>query len=133
MAEKYKLVAVNPETGEVTWLDDDILIIGKKPYRIDKGYVKVFVTFLQDIVMDKQITGKAIRLLMYMISRLDYNSYEITIIPQETIQELGVRKQTFYEWLNILMDKGIIEKINRYKYRLQPYRAIKGQTSKVDG
>ncbi len=130
MAEKYKLVVVNPETGEVTWLEDDILILGHKPYRIDKGYVKIFVTFLYDL-LDEEITGKAIRLLMYMISRLEYNSYEITIIPQEAIKDLQIARKTFYNWLNVLIEKNIIKKVNRYKYRLEPYQAIKGQTAKV--
>jgi predicted transcriptional regulator len=63
-----------------------------------------------------------------MIGKLDYNTYEITIIPQEAIKDLGITNKTFYNWLNTLMEKGLIEKINRYKYRLKPYTAVRGDT-----
>ncbi len=128
--ERYKLVAVNADTGEVTWFEDDVLILGRKPYRVDKGYVKLFITFLYDL-LDEEITGKAVRLLVYMISRLEYNTYEITLIPQEAIKDLGIARKTFYNWLNVLIEKEIIRKISRYKYKLEPYKAIKGQTAKV--
>jgi ribosomal protein L12E/L44/L45/RPP1/RPP2 len=120
------LIIVNKNTGEI--LEENVLIIGRKPYKVDKGFIKIFVTFLYDIVEDESIAGKSIRLLLYMIGKLDYNTYEITIIPQEAIKDLGITKQTFYNWLDTLMEKNIIEKINRYKYRLKPYTAIKGNS-----
>ena len=120
------LIIVNKNTGEI--LEENVLIIGRKPYKVDKGFIKIFVTFLYDIVEDESIAGKSIRLLLYMIGKLDYNTYEITIIPQEAIKDLGITNKTFYNWLNTLMEKGLIEKINRYKYRLKPYTAIKGNS-----
>ncbi len=130
MAEKYKLAVVDPISGEVTWLEDDVLIMGHKPYRVDRGYVKVFVTFLYDL-LDEEITGKAIRLLVYMISRLNFNTYEVILIPQEAMQELQIARKTFYNWLNVLIEKNIVKKINRYRYKIEPYKVIKGQTAKV--
>jgi hypothetical protein len=124
------LAIVNLKTGEI--VEEHILIVGKKPYKVDKGFVKLFVTFLYDIVEDESIAGKSIRLLMYMISKLDYNTYEITIIPQEAIKDLEITNKTFYNWLNTLIQKGLIEKVNRYKYRLKPYTAIKGNTKTAD-
>jgi len=120
------LAIVNLKTGEI--IEEHVLIVGKKAYKVDKGFVKIFVTFLYDIVEDESIAGKSIRLLMYMISKMDYNTYEITIIPQEAIKELGITNKTFYNWINTLKEKGLIEKINRYKYRLKPYTAVKGNT-----
>ncbi len=133
MSQVYKLAAVDPTTGEVQWLEDHVLMIGKKPYRIDRGYIKVFVTFLYDLIENDKIAGKSIRLLLYMLSSLDYNSYKITIIPKKAIEDLGITRQTFYEWINILIEEDIIEKIDRYTYQLKPYQAIKGHTSKVKG
>ncbi|MGC8735087.1 MAG: hypothetical protein ACP5RD_08720, partial [bacterium] len=57
------LIIVNKNTGEI--LEENVLIVGRKAYKIDKGYIKVFVTFLYDIVEDESIAGKSIRLLMY--------------------------------------------------------------------
>jgi hypothetical protein len=127
---KQRLALIDLETGEI--IENQVLLVGNKPYKVDKGYIKVFIAFLYDIVEDESIAGKSIRLLLYMIGKLDYNTYEITIIPQEAIKDLGITKQTFYNWLDTLMEKNIIEKINRYKYRLRPYTAIKGNTKTAD-
>ncbi|MGC9079782.1 MAG: replication/maintenance protein RepL [Nanopusillaceae archaeon] len=124
-----RLAIIDKETGEL--VEEHLILIGRKPYTIDRGYVKIFIAFLYDLVENERIAGKSIRLLMYMLSKLDYHSYEITIIPQEAIEHLGVTPKTFYEWVNILINEGIIEKINRYKYKLRPYTAIKGETSKA--
>jgi hypothetical protein len=123
---KQRLALIDLETGEI--IENQVLLIGNKPYKVDKGYIKVFIAFLYDMVEDDTIAGKSIRLLLYMISKLDYNTYEITIIPQEAIRDLGITRQTFYNWLDTLIEKKIVEKINRYKYRLNPYTAVKGNS-----
>jgi hypothetical protein len=123
---KQRLALIDLETGEI--IENQVLLIGNKPYKVDKGYIKVFIAFLYDMIEDDTIAGKSIRLLLYMLSKLDYNTYEITIIPQEAIRDLGITRQTFYNWLDTLIEKKIIEKINRYKYSLKPYTAIKGNS-----
>jgi len=125
---RYALI--DKETGEI--IEDEVLIVGKKPYKLDKGYVKVFVTFLKDIVEDKEIAGKSIRLLLYMLEEcLNYETLVMTVIPSYAMERLGICKKTYYNWLNTLINKGIIHRIDRYRYILKPYIAVKGKMEKA--
>ena len=123
------LALVDKRTGEI--IEDNVLFIGRKPYKVDKGFVKIFVAFLSDIVEDDEIAGKAIRLLFYMLERMDYNSYTITLIPKYAQEDLKITKKTFYNWTNTLIRKGLISKVDRYTYRLNPYIAVKGNSKKA--
>ncbi len=126
---KQRVGLVDMDTGEV--LEEKVLFIGNKPYRVDRGYIKVFVSFLYDVVDDREVAGKSIRLLLYMLSKIDFNTYEMIVLPQDAMRELQISKQTYYNWLDTLIDRGFIERVDRYKYRLRPYIAVKGQTAKV--
>jgi hypothetical protein len=120
------LAIINKKTGEI--IENDVLLIGRKPYKVDKGFVKIFVAFLKDIVEDDEIAGKSIRLLFYMIEKMDYNSYTITVIPRYVQEKLKISKRTYYIWINTLIEKGLISKIDTYTYKLNPYVAVKGNT-----
>jgi len=124
-----KLAIINKETGEI--IENDVLLIGRKPYKVDKGFVKVFVAFLKDIVENPKIAGKSIRLLFYMIEKMDYNTYTITIIPKYVQEELKITKDTYYRWLNDLIEEKLITKIDTYTYKLNPYIAVKGNSEKA--
>ena len=123
------LALVNKETGEI--IEENVVFIGRKPYKVDRGFVKVFIAFLKDIVEDDEIAGKAIRLLFYMIEKMDYNTYTVTIIPKYAQKEIGISKKTFYNWLSVLSKKGLITKIDTYTYKLNPYIAVKGNTQQA--
>ena len=126
-----RLALIDKETGEV--IEDEVLIVGKKPYKLDKGYVKVFVTFLRDVIEDKDIAGKAIRLLFYMLEEcLNYETLVMTVIPSYAMERLGICRKTYYNWLNTLIKKGIIQRIDRYRYVLKPYIAVKGEMRKAN-
>jgi len=126
-----RLALIDKETGEI--IEDEVLIVGKKPYKLDKGYVKVFVTFLRDVIEDKDIAGKAIRLLFYMLEEcLNYETLVMTVIPSYAMERLGICRKTYYNWLNTLIKKGIIQRIDRYRYVLKPYTAVKGKMSKAN-
>ena len=124
-----RYMLVDKETGEV--IHPDFMLIGKKPKYVDKGFVKIFIAFLSDIVENQKIAGKAIRLLFYMLENLDYNSYTITLIPKYAMEDLEVSRDTFYRWLNDLIEEGIITKVDRYTYKLNPYVAVKGNSKKA--
>ena len=96
-----ELALINKRTGEI--IEDNVLFIGRKPYKVDKGFVKIFVAFLKDIVEDDEIAGKAIRLLFYMIEKMDYNSYTITLIPKYAQEDLKIGRDTYYRWINTLI------------------------------
>ena len=124
-----KYMVVNKETGEV--VIEDFMMIGRKPKYVDRGFIKIFVAFLSDIVENQKIAGKAIRLLFYMLERLDYNTYTIHIIPKYAKEDLKVSYDTLYRWFEILIEEGIITKIDTYTYRLNPYVAVKGNSKKA--
>ena len=121
-----KLGIINLETGEI--LEERLLIIGKKPTKVDKAYIKVFITFLQDVIEDDEIVAKAIRLLLYIMQKkVDWNTLEFYLFYREACKELNINKTTFYRWLNILIKKGYIEETDRkYIYKIKPYSFIKG-------
>jgi len=124
-----RYAVIDKETGEI--VQDNVLFIGRKPKYVDRGFIKIFVAFLSDIIEDDEIAGKAIRLLFYMLEQLDYNTYTIRIIPKYAQEELRIGKMTYYRWLNTLIDKGIITKVDTYTYKLNPYVAVKGNTKKA--
>ena len=118
---------LDPTTGE----EFLVFLVGQSKYR-DVGFIKVFVAFLEDVVADKEVASKAIRLLLYMISKLDWNSLEAWIDPKEAMQDLKISRRTFYEWLKVLQERGYIEKLRPNRYRFRPNVAIKGCMAKVE-
>jgi hypothetical protein len=123
MLRKYSIV--DNETGEI--IADDAMFIGRKAF-IDKGFRKVFVGFLSDIIADKDIAGKAVRLLLYIIENLKANDLTVHLYWKIVCEELEITKQTYYNWLRTLINKGILEKTEIPNiYRLKPYTAINGQ------
>lgn len=120
---------INQETGEL--VAENFIFFGKPKKAFDKNYVKVFTAFLDSIVEDDEIAGKSIRLLFYMMGRLNYNSYQVEIITSKAIKDLGISKKTFYIWVETLTRKGIIKKVDRYTYQITPYLFVKGDGHKA--
>jgi hypothetical protein len=124
-----KVTIYNPKTGQIVEEYERVLIVGKKPY-VDKDFVKVFTVFLRDIV-DEEMGKGPIRLLLYILDRLEYNSLTFHLAPDEVSSDLRIHKTTFYKWLRVLLRRGYIEKVATNIYKLRPYTAIRGQMDKV--
>jgi hypothetical protein len=127
---KAKVVFYDSLTGEVLEEFEQAIFIGKKPY-LDRGYVKVFIAFLSDVLEDELLGTGAWRLLLYAMERLNYDTLIVPISPKEVMAKLDIGKTTFYRWLNILLSRGYLEKLDTNIYRLKPYSAVKGQMSKA--
>jgi hypothetical protein len=127
---RAKVIYYNVKTGEILDEYEHAIFIGHKP-KIDKGFIKVFVGFLRDIIEDEEVLKGPAKLLLYAVDLADYNSLEVHIVPRKAIRDLDIGERTFYRWLKTLLDKGYMEKIAINVYRLKPYSAIKGQMSKV--
>jgi len=123
-----KYVIVDKETGEV--VADDAMFIGKKAF-VDKGFRKVFVGFLKDIVTNEKIAGKAIRLLLWIIENLKNNDLTIYMSERIVCGELNIKRATYYNWIKALTEEQIIEKIDTNLYRLIPFTAVNGQMHKA--
>ncbi len=124
------MVLYDEETGQVLETVDRAIFIGHKAF-LDKGYVKVFVAFLRDVLENERLGSGAWRLLLYAIDNLDYNSLQVTIVPQQAMKDLDISEPTLYRWLKVLLEGGYLEKVATNVYRLKPYTAIKGQMKKV--
>jgi hypothetical protein len=118
------------KTGQVIDTIDRAIFFGHKAF-LDKGYIKVFVAFLRDVIEDEEVLRGPARLLLYAIDLMDYNSLQVTIVPQKAITDLDIGRRTFYRWLSVLLTKGYLEKVATNVYRLKPYTAVKGQMKKV--
>ena len=123
-----KYAIVDKETGEV--IADDAMFIGKKAF-IDRGFRKVFVGFLRDIVTNEKIAGKSIRLLLWIIENLKANDLTIYLSPRIVCEELNITERTYYNWIKALIEERIIEKIDTNLYRLIPFSAVNGQMGKA--
>ncbi len=119
---------VSNKTGEV--IADQAMFMGNNPY-VEKGWRKMFVGFLSDIVINEKIAGKAIRLLLWMIGELRFNSLEVYMSERIVCEELGIKRITYYRWVKALIEEGLIEKVDTNLYRLVPYTAVNGYTHKA--
>ena len=127
---RAKITLYDSKTGEIIEEYEQGILIGRKP-TVDKGFVKVFVGFLRDILEIEEMGSGAWRLLLYAIEKMDFNSLEVYLDPRRVSKDLGVSRATFYNWLNILLKYRILERIDKRLFRLKPYSAIKGYMDKV--
>ncbi len=127
---RAKVIFYNSQTGEVLEEYDRAIVIGRKPFT-DRGFVKVFVSFLRDILEIEEMGSGAWKLLLYVIDKMDYNSLEVYLDPRIVPKELGISRATYYNWLKVLTKYGILQQLDKRRFRLKPYTAIKGQMDKV--
>mgnify|MGYP001626240427 CR=1 FL=1 len=122
------LALVDRNTGEV--IEDRVVFFGKK--KTDTGFIKVFVGFLEDMVMDTKVAGKAIRLLLYAVHKVNWNNLEVYLFYKDVVKELGIDKNTYFRWLKVLLNNGYMEATERkYIYRLKPYTFVMGSMDKA--
>ena len=110
------------ENGELR----DILLIGS-PEEFDKNFVKVFTGFTESLLNDKEIVGKSIRLLLWIMTKLKNGSIEFYMNYSVIKEELGVSKATYHNWVKSLTTKGIIKKIRPSLYMINPSCVVKGK------
>ena len=127
---RLRMILYDEETGQILETADRAIFFGHKAF-LDRGYVKIFVAFLRDVLEDKEVLKGPIKLFLYAVDLMDYNNLQVTIVPQQAIKDLDIDRRTFYRWLRKLLDKGYMEKIAINVYRLKPYTAIKGQMKRV--
>ncbi len=127
---RARVIFYDEETGQILETIDRAVFFGHKAF-LDKGFVKIFVAFLRDVLENERLGKGAWRLLLYAIDRLDYDSLQVAIVPQQAMKDLDIGEATFYRWLKVLLTDGYMEKIATNVYRLKPYTAVKGQMKKV--
>jgi len=89
--------------------------------------VKFFDSFDKSLLLDDDIGKKAIKLLLYISSNLNYDDDTIYLSPSEIAKELKTTDRTIRLWKKILIDKKIILKTERKNwYKVNPKCIYKG-------
>ncbi len=127
---RMAITLYDKDTGQVIETIDRAVFFGHKAF-LDKGFVKIFVAFLRDMLEDPKYIRGPVRLFLYAVELMNYEDLQVTIVPEKAMKDLGISKDTFYRWLKANLKKGYMEKIAINVYRLRPYTAIKGQMKKV--
>jgi len=123
--KKHKLFsrqqAINPETGELT----NILMLAA-PKEVDKDFTKIFHAFTEALIQDEEISGKAIRLLFWIMKQLEMDRIEFYMNYKTIKEELNIGEATYHRWKKTLEKKGIIRKIGTNLYQINPACVFKG-------
>ena len=122
---------IDKETGEIFSLKFRIIGTEEEFKKRDKNFFKVFNAFTLELISDKDIAGKSIRLLFYILTKLinDINQIEFYMSPQMVCKDLKIHAQTFKKWRQILIKKGIIKKLGTNLYMLNPQCVCKGNAN----
>jgi len=111
---------VDTDTGEI--YNFRIIGLPDEFYNKDKDFIKFFTAFTIQLVIDNDISGKAIRLLFYIVTKLikSINQLEFYMSPKMVCDDLNISLKTYHLWKNALIKKGIIRKIATNLYILNP-------------
>jgi len=125
---KYSLV--DNETGEI--IPINIRVLGTKRDFNKAKFYKLMDTFTESIMMDKELSGKAIKLLFWILKQLDFGETTFILNAKYAAEELGVTERTYYNWKKVLEKKGIIKKITGDLYMLNPECVMYGNIEKQE-
>jgi len=127
-----RLVVYNKNTGEILEEYDNAIPIGDGPDIIiaDSPEGRI-VLFSKDLIKNETLLKGPIRLLLYAMSLADDDTFEVAIVPERAMKELGITKETFYRWLRVLMSKGHLTRLATNVYRLNLTKGEKGRGGKT--
>ena len=119
---------IDPSTGEV-----HRLFYVLAPQDVDASFVKVFIPFLEELINDKDLVGKAFRLLLWVVQNLQWNDLRVMMNYQKVKEDLKISRATYYLWKKILIQKGILhpDPKSRETFYLKPYAVIRGSMTKI--
>jgi len=127
-----KLVVYDKNTGEILEEYNNAIPIGDGPDIIIADSPEGrFVLFSKDLIKSETLLKGPIRLLLYAMSLADDDTFEVAIVPEKAMKELGITKETFYRWLRVLMSKGYLTKLATNVYRLNLTKGEKGRGGKT--
>jgi hypothetical protein len=126
--------SINAETGEI--LEGVAVWVGRKiqsPYG-NRWYMQSQEALLE-IITDKEVaTGRTLRVLMYLLTRLDFENY-IHVEQKEVGEQLRLQSSNVSKAISLLVDKGIVlrgPKVGRsYGWRLNPNFGWKGKVRNI--
>ena len=130
---RRRIASVDQDTGEV--LDGVVVYCGVKQNPYSTGWVMNSQEALELLATDKDLTGENYRVLLLLLSRLDFENW-IQITQSEIVEKLDMKKQNVSRAILLLEEKGILlrgPKIGRsYAFRLNPYYGWKGKVRNLN-
>ena len=93
-----------------------------------------FQDSLAIIAKDRELNGQAMRVLMLVLSELDFENY-INIRQVDIAKELDMQKTHVSTAMRLLVNKGIILKVKEgttTAYKLNPHYGWKGKVSNME-
>ena len=131
--KRRKIASIDQNTGEI--LEGVIVYCGVKQNPYSTGWVMNSQQALELLAMDKELTGENYRVLLLLLSRLDFENW-IQVTQSEITQKLQMKKQNVSRAISLLEQKGIIlrgPKVGRSNaFRLNPYFGWKGKVKNLD-
>ncbi len=130
---RKKIVSVDPVTGEI--LEGVIVYCGVKRNPYSTGWIMNSQQALEVLAIDKDLTKEAFRILMFLLSRLDFENW-IQITQKEISETLDIKKQNVSRGIYLLESKEIIfrgPKVGKsYAFRLNPNFGWKGKVTNLN-
>jgi hypothetical protein len=98
---------------------EEVVIVGDKgDIIITDGPERRAVLFSKDMLKDGKLFKGPIRLLLYAMSLAHPDTFEVVLLPDKAVKELGIAERTFYRWLKVLLSKGHLIRLANNVYRL---------------
>jgi|GEM_PF-1004351 len=130
MTKDDKVQTVNQKTGEKKE-GYFVYIAYPKPKIVGNRWIMTFQDSLEIIATDSDLTGQTLRVLMFLMSTLEFENY-ITIKQVAIADRLKIYKPDVSKAMRLLVDKGIILKVKEgtaTAYKLNPEYGWKGKVS----
>ena len=131
--KRRKIASIDQNTGEI--LEGVIVYCGVKHNPYSTGWVMNSQQALELLATDKELTGENYRVLLLLLSRLDFENW-IQVTQSEITEKLQMKKQNVSRAISLLEQKGIIlrgPKVGRSNaFRLNPYFGWKGKVKNLD-
>lgn len=80
------------------------------------------------LATNRELSGQDLRVFLFLTSRLEYEN--VIHITQTSIAEsMGISRQAVCASIATLVKQGIVERLDRGSYRLDPYLGFRGKTA----
>lgn len=133
MTKDDKVQTVNQKTGEKKE-GYFVYIAYPKPKITGNRWMMTFQDSLAIIAKDRELNWQAMRVLMLVLSELDFENY-INIKQVEIAKELEMQKTHVSTAMRLLVEKEIILKVKEGAttgYKLNPHYGWKGKVSNME-
>ena len=130
---RKKIASFDQDTGEI--LRGVIVYCGVKQNPYSTGWVMNSQEGLELLASDKDLTKESLRVLMFLMARLDFENW-IQITQKEISEKLGIKRPNISKAVLLLEEKAIIlrgPKLGRSSaFRLNPYFGWKGKVKNLE-